>query len=459
MNLKKRLTPLVLFYTNTPRAFRTTLIGYLYEIANVYDIILLSEDLDQETTKYVSDKKYFPNIVETIAVHQHTGPTVNIVRKHRYLCNLAKRVMTEYKPDIVIASSDWHSIFEMYLMRFAGKMNALRITLQDTFNIAEMKDIAKWVDLSNIHERTPSWLPYWFRYFAIQTRGYAEYLLCHFFLPIMAGQTPFCTVYSYVLFTGCSGCGDTDYHVVLSERDYVLHKLNGVPESKLRIMTHPINRGARDMFSQLVRSHETNRGKKTGKVLVLLPAEEMGFREGDYGLISKTERTRMYVEILRTVLDVLVDCTIVVKPHPLIRDVEQRKKDLTSISSRICFAEPWEPAENFIEEADVIMELPRAASTALFTATLQCPEKPTIALNLQNEFLGDCYRNFAGVEYVNDNESLRCVLKRIASGTYAKGVLKDTINNNRSESRGTLADLLSGLYKESSGDRQKETRS
>lgn len=39
----------VLFYTGAPRAFRTTLIGHLYEIYQVYPIVILSEELDLET--------------------------------------------------------------------------------------------------------------------------------------------------------------------------------------------------------------------------------------------------------------------------------------------------------------------------------------------------------------------------------------------------------------------------
>ena len=43
----------VLFYTNTLRAFRSNLIGYLYEICQLYPVILLSEKLDPKTEKII----------------------------------------------------------------------------------------------------------------------------------------------------------------------------------------------------------------------------------------------------------------------------------------------------------------------------------------------------------------------------------------------------------------------
>jgi len=56
----------IIFYTSTPRNFRTTLIGYLYEICQVYPVILLCEELDFETEEILRNKELFPKLEKII---------------------------------------------------------------------------------------------------------------------------------------------------------------------------------------------------------------------------------------------------------------------------------------------------------------------------------------------------------------------------------------------------------
>ena len=413
----------VVFYTNTPRAFRTTLIGHLYEISQVYHVILLSEDLDSSTLRLIEDKNLFPNIVKIISVHHHTGLQTNLISKNRYLCSLARRVILYYRPDIVIASSDWHSIFEMYLMRYSKKINALRITFQDTFNIGEMKYLRMWSNFHNAYNRMPKWLPLWVRLFFVNLRKYSGHILYYFVLPILNGEHPFYGKPSYILFQGHSGSRDSNYHVVWSERDYKIYRNSGVSHKKLYILTHPLTRQARAIFEKVLFSENKEKYKKSGKVvIVMLTAEEIGFNRRDYSLITKKERIKVQNEVFEILLKLLKGWKIIVKSHPLIENFVDKKRYIESISPCIEVADPTDPADKYIDLGDIVIDLPRAASTTLFSASLLCPNKPILALDLHKEFLGDCYKNFNGIEYIDSLDDFVSVLEKIRDNRYVKKV-------------------------------------
>ena len=437
-------SPRVIFYTNTPRAFETTLIGTLYEISQEFSVTLLSEEMNDEVNGILKDKKLFPNLNKVIPVHQHTGPKMSLIRKQQYLSNLAKEVISEH-PDIVIASSDWHSVFEMYLMRFAKEIGVLRVTVQDTFS-GETKKMGKWVDMFKLYQRTPTWFPYWFRQFIIQFKKYLTYFVYHILLPITVGQKPFLTTYSYALFKGASGCGDSLYQIVLSEKDFMTYKINGVPESKLRVLAHPINRHAKVVFDRMVASSvNVNIDVDKNKIMVvLLPAEEIGIHRQNYGLITKSERLQMYMRVFEIITNILPDYFVVVKPHPVIKDMERRKKYFSQVSEKIVICNPSEPATKWIKMADIIMELPRAMGTTLISATLQCPEKPILALDFQSDFLGDAYKNYEGIEYLESEEEFIHLLEEIRDGTYVKN--NYLLDNDGSSQHNSFASLLKELY-------------
>ena len=50
----------VVFYSGTPRGFRSFLIGDLYEISQTYPVILLSEKLDSQIEGILKNKTLFP---------------------------------------------------------------------------------------------------------------------------------------------------------------------------------------------------------------------------------------------------------------------------------------------------------------------------------------------------------------------------------------------------------------
>lgn len=80
---------------------------------------------------------------------------------------------------------------------------------------------------------------------------------------------------------------------------------------------------------------------------------------------------------------------------------------------------PFEPADKYIEMSNVIVGIPPASNT-LFTASLQCPEKIILFLDLKHEFLGDSYKDFNGIKYIDNEKEFIDVLNLIRDNKYCK---------------------------------------
>lgn len=408
----------VLFYTHTPRAFRSTLIGHLYEISQVYPTILLSEKLDSETEEALRNKELFPKLEKIIPVSQFTGPKMNLLAKNRYLCELAENITQNYKPDIVISASDTHSFFELYLMRFAKRIKAINIAIQPTMTAGKKSTLR--VDLNNAYLRFPSFLPLWFRLYLVKIRKYFGHFIYYWILPLMVGEKPFFGKSSHILRKGNSGMRDSDYQIVFSKRDCDIYLKDGVPAEKLYILSHPLFRKTREFF-EMAYLNRFKKIKKTEKIATLmLPEEEPGFRRKDYSLILKKERERNWIETVKLISQTLLGWEIYVKPHPDIKNFSKIKKDLESLFANIEVLNPQESADKYIEIAEVIIGLPLSASTTLFTASLQSPGKPIISLDFHQELLGDVYKDFEGIEYIDTKEKFINILETIRDNEYQK---------------------------------------
>jgi hypothetical protein len=414
----EKKSPKILFYTTIPRIFRPVLLCYLYEISQVYPVVLLSEKLDSETEELLKDKKSFPLLEKIIPVRQFPAEEKNLFSRNKRLYGLAKKVVEEERPDVMISPSDVYSLFEMYLMRFAKRTNSVKIALQPC-NVGDGIAEEALVDRVNARLRFSSFLPLGLRLFLVKCRKYLGHFLYYWILPLSLGQKPFFGKSSFVLRRGKSGMRDADYQTVFSARDYEFFLKGGVPAEKLCILPQPfLNPETRKFFDRY------NGRKKKGKnkaVAVMLPGDvEFGFRRKDYSLISKEEREAGWLETVRSINRILPGWTIYVKPHPATIDLQAIKGRLEAISQSVKIVNPESWAEKYIEIADVIMELPLSASNAVFIASLQCPEKPVISLDFYHELLGDRFRDFEGIEYINDKEKFFKTLELIRDNKYKK---------------------------------------
>ncbi|MFH1894752.1 MAG: hypothetical protein ABH813_02525 [Patescibacteria group bacterium] len=409
----------VLFYTSIPRAFQTTLIGNLYEICQVYPTILLSEELNPETERILQKKELFPKLEKIVPVRAHTGEKNSPFFKNCYLYNLAKKIIKEYKPDVVVTASDMYP-FEMYLMRFSKRIKALNIAIQP-LNAVDSEAIGKWVDLTNSYLRFPSFLPLRLRFFLVKCRKYFGQFLYYWLLPVTVGEKPFLGKSSYILRKGNSGMRDADYQIVFSERDYNIFIKDGVPAEKLYILNHPLSRETKNFFEKayLNKFKKVKEGKNI--FCLMLPGEiELGFERSNFSLISREEREIKWVRIIKLISHIFPEWIICIKPHPDTRKIDKLKEKFELISENIKVADIQDSADKYIEMGDVIIGLPLSVSTVLFTASLQCPEKPIISLDFHQEILGDYYRDFKGIEYIDNEDKFINILKSIRDNKYQK---------------------------------------
>lgn len=411
----------VLFYTSTPRVFRTTLIGYLYEITQHYKTILLSEELDSETEEILRKKELFPKLEKIIPVYKFIKKKANLFIYNKEIHTFLGNTICQYKPEIIISSGDMHSLFEMYLMRLGKRIEALKIAFQLS-NIGESVTEAKCVDLVNAYLRFPRLLPLPLRLFLVKCRKYFGHYVYYWILPLLVGEKPFFGRSSYILRHGKSGMRDTNYQTAFSKRDYDIYLKEGVPAEKLYILPHPLVKNKE--FFERAYLNKFKKYKENVKIAsLMLPGEiEFGFKKDDYSLISPEERGKNWIESIKLIPQILSGWKIYIKPHPDTKNFGQLKKSLELISKNIKVVNPQELADKYIEIADLIIGLPLSASTALFTASLQCPEKPIISLDFHHELLGDYYKDFEGIEYIDNKDRFVKTLKLICDNEYHKKV-------------------------------------
>lgn len=436
--MKKKEIKKIVFYTGIPRNFRTTSIGHLYELSQVYPTVLLSEELDEELKKNIENKKLFPKLEKVITVNQYTGPKRSIFQKNRHLYNVARETIYSHKPDVVIAPHDIYPL-EMYLMKFAKKIDAITLAVQEG-NVEDSESRRKYVDLINAYLRFPRFLPLFIRSFLVQCRKYAGHILYYWILPISVGEKPFFGKSSYVLRKGISGMRDSDYRIVFSKRDYDIHLKAGVLPEKLYILSHPLERNTRNFFEGVL--FNKNNYEIIDKIATLLiPAAEIGFKRKGHSFISEKERMKTNKETIRLIAKALKDWKIYIKPHPLVKNFNEMRKEFESISDSVKVIDPPEPIDKYLKIGKAIIELPISMSTALFSASLLFPEKAILSLDLNKELSGDFYKDFKGIEYVDSEKKLIKILESIKNDKFKKEITPEKEDFPK-EKFSNLADLL-----------------
>ncbi len=414
----------VAFYTSTPRAFRTTLLGHLYEICQKYPTTLLSERLDRETEKILQDKQLFPCLEKIIAVRQFTGEKTNIFLQNSRLAKQAGLLMEKLNPKIVISGSDYTSLFELYLFRAAKKAGALTLAIEPSLPLAETKTVQRWIELTLIYTKFPKILPILLRKASVRIRKYLGHFFIYWVLPMSMGQKPFRGKSSYILRSGNSGMRDADFQAVLSKKDYELYRKSGVPEEKLFILEHPFfSQSTSRVFDKLYAASD-NRPIKQGdypSVSVMLPNEiVVGFRKQSYQVIPRRDKEKEWQELILIIANSLPGWTIYIKPHPDGINLADLKAKLRAVSEKIVVLDPQSPAELYTKISDAVIGLPPPASTTLFTALVQSPKKPVLAVDTERDMIGDYYKDFDGVEYITNKEDFIQILELIRDGKYIK---------------------------------------
>ncbi|MCK5044573.1 hypothetical protein KAR26_02500 [Candidatus Parcubacteria bacterium] len=419
----KKTEPKILFYTSIPRSFYTTLIGYLYEISQVYPVVLLSENLDPAIAKLLEKKDIFPKLEIIVPIKQYTGKKRNAFSKNYYLYNLAKNIVKEHKPNIVITANDVYP-FEMYLMRFAKKINAVNVCFQSALQEKDIKELVLWSNLSNAYLQYPKILPLKLRLFFSRLKKFFGHIFFYWMLPLMVGERPFLGKSSFIIWKNSLSLQIADYQTVFSEMNYNLCVENGSSSEKVLILPHPLESESREIFKEMNLLELSPEVKKENKMIVIMwPAETVSFRRSDYSLISKEELLEERIKIVALINQTLNNWKIIIKPHPVVKNDEKLFQEIThriaSISKKIEIIDPNAPAEKYMEMSDVIVGMP-PASTTIFIASLQSPKKPILSLDLNKELMGDYYDNFKGIEYIDNKTKFASILELIRNNKYHK---------------------------------------
>ena len=438
--------PRVLFYTSIPRSFQTTLIGNLYELCQLYPVVLIAEELNDATKELLGNKALFPKLEKVIFVEQYTGEKRNLLSKYYYLFKTAKKIVKEYKPDIVITVNDVYP-FEMYLMRFAKKTHAVNVCFQAALQMKDRKGEVAWWVLQNAHLRYPRFLPLPVRLLLAKLKKLLAYGLYYWILPVCVGQKPFLGKSSFLDWHAALTPQVCDFQVVFSERDYAIYKAHGFPTERLLILPHPLKRKTREIFESLQSSAlRVNPQKRENTITVMWPDETISFRRRDYSIIPKEELQQKRIEIITRISQILGDWKIFIKPHPAVKDdtnkFQEIKNSLEPISSNIQITNPEEMAETYIQISNVVVGFP-PASTAIFVASLWYPEKPILSLDFQHELLGNFYEDVEGVEFIDSEEKFIEVLQLIRAHQYQKELKtqKRTIQKEFLSTTGLLKSL------------------
>ena len=406
----------VLFQSTNPATFRSTSIGYLYEVAQEHEVVLLTEKLDSYTEKVLSDRSLFPGLEKVILFESPFHG--NIFTKNYRLRTIMKKTIGTYRPDIVVSHTDtWPA--EMYAMRFAKKNAATTVAIQSGFRIAGQHNLLLWSSLMNAQNKMPKFLPFSVRMFLVKLKKLTGYVLYHWILPLLAREMPFFGKTSFVFWHDSPGLRDADYSVVFSKRDAEICVQDGVSPKKIRILGHPLEHKATKRFFEKSYFSKNKEMKNQKTLTIMWSDDKIGFTEENHALIPEEKMQENRVRVVKLISEKLADWNIIIKPHPSIKSTSTIKEFLGEIAENVFIANPADPADMYIERSSCIVGMP-PPSTTLFTAVKQDPEKIVLSLNLNNEFVGDSYKNFEGIEYIDSEGKFIEILSAIKNNTYKK---------------------------------------
>jgi len=392
----------------------------LYEIAQKYPVALLTEELDSETKKILSNKKFFPKLKEIIITAEPFEG--KIFSKNFKLYKTIKMAVNKYKPTIVVSTDDTYP-GSLYLMRLAKKEGAKTVAFQSGFQIAEGNKLYLWSCFLNCYLKMPKFLPFFLKMFFVKLKKYLGHFFYYWIMPLTVGEKPFLGKTSLVFWKISAGLKEADYVGVFSERERALHIKDGIPFSKIFTLGHPLTHKKTKEF--LERAYSLDKSEiKERLVVIMWPNENISFNKKDFSLISKNEIQKIRNKIIKIISKELNNRKILIKPHPGYRKIEEVKKVLNNLPLNVRIIHPLEPADKYFKMGEIIIGFP-PPSTALFTASLQYPEKVILYLDLNQEFLGGAYKNFNGIEYIDNEDDFIHKLKLIKEGKYKKEIINN----------------------------------
>lgn len=437
----------VIIYSSVPRLFRTTYIAHLYDIAQKYSVILLSEKLDSESEKAIRNSSLFPNLEKIISVDQYTGKKRSLYESHRYFSFLMRKIVSQYKPRVVIADSMINPL-EKYLFRYGRLVRAVNVIFQAGFQTPSIEqEILRqqllWRDTAKNTKYSLM-----VRNLKIKMELFKQHfteVLDYWILPLLVGTYPFFhkSLFRYSL---GSEINDIDYIIVFSDKEAQLERKIGRPEKAIKILPHPLLRKTKEIFEKVYNISYPKQKSNYKVVTIMVDVNTYGHKRDNLSLISEKEYIKSRRSVIGLIPRILSKWKIYIKPHPAWSDNISLFNNYYKIANcKINIAKPMEPADKYISMSDIIIGFP-PPSTTLFTTMLQDSNKIIFYIDLHHELLGDSFADYKEVKYIDnltyfeaelkkirDNSSLikkRMQVKKVYQKS-ASDILNEIISNNK----------------------------
>lgn len=392
----------IFFYSHLDRHFRSTLIGHLYLLMEHHDVIIFSDNLKNETLSILSDTNLFPRLK---IINLHNSDSKNFFIKNlsdfQHNTKIFDQFFEKYHCKALIASSDWHSLNELYLMRCAKKKEIFRFSIQESahWNTQFKKELF-------LNEKRASY-PQYFPFKKLITKIFLllKYFYFQILIPIFTFRKPFLMRQTYFLWNGAAGCNYSEYHLVFSSFEYEQYKISGTEINKLKIIPHPFT------FNRLAPLKNVLFKSSYQKIdfLILLDNITLLF-QNNKKLISKRKIFNHNLDIIEHLAKRFPNQKIVIKPHPDATDTTFLKNKLERYKN-VDFVDKSLNVECFFEITETIIGIYPAFSTSSIYFKLFYPNKKSIVINLFNDYYGYFFENNKyGVKYVKSKEELDLVI-------------------------------------------------
>lgn len=443
----------VMLYTAVPRLFRATYIGYVYEIAQKFPFILLAEKLDKQSEKALKNKNWFPYLEKVVPIDQYTGKKRGRWESHRYFSRLAKKIIEEYKPNIVMGGSIVNT-FEKYLFRYAQLTGVVTVGIQAGFQPSSWEKYDHRYYLLYRDSSKNIKLPLLIRELKLmitKLQIHFRELLDYWIYPIFLGTYPFFNKSIFGLGAN-SWVREFDYSVVFSEKEVAVEIKSGRSKDQIFILPHPLLRKPRYIFEKAYQMPKIGSNKKLEKtVTVMIDVNTYGHRKDNYSFISEDEYLKSRTDTINLISHMLSDWKIFIKPHPTtkLNNFSFLKKYFEKHTKNITVVNPLDPADKYITISDIIVGFP-TPSTTLMTAMYQDPNKIIVYVDLLNEISGDEFRIYPSINTVESLKHLKQLLLEIKSDKYKKK--SSSLSKNSHEG---VVDILNKIGKKMIWQNQK----
>lgn len=440
---KNNKEPVVLIYSSASRLFRTTYIGYVYEIAQKYNTILISEKLDAESKQALAKKKIFPKLKKIIPSSQYSQKDNTLYGYNRKYSAVAKAIIKNNKPTVVIIDSIINP-FERYLARYAKEDGAKILSLQAGFQSLPFSEETKRNELLLRDQKSSS------KHMLIISKinrnmfklnKHITQITEYWILPLIFRTYPFLYKKLFNL-NQFSWVREFDFTTFFSQREADAEEKLGRPKKQILTLQHPLKRKkTHQIMNDIYKYHTVN---KENAITIMVDVNTYGHTKKDLSLIPQERYMSGRMEVVKQiVLDSEHNTDIYIKPHPVSSPefLQYLHKNLQPISPRIKIVNPHESADIYIKKSKIIIGFP-PPSTTLYISSFD-KSKIVLFVDMFHELLGEVYKSYPGIVYIDKLNQLTKALKK----TNRRKILEINLNENLSDREVDAADIIKAILK------------